>query len=594
MKKLDIKLARLDRLISTSQKNLESTMNRRLGIGLGIFVLIMISASLPQYKLLSLLVPLASIPFIVLFVKTRRLRQYLNQLKLWQALLQRQRQRMSGIYSQEFLGQWLDSYNVDTRTRAKDLHLAGEASLFAQMDETLTEGGRKELLKWILNPELSRAEINERQNLLKELSRKHWPLIKLKIQSDSHQQKLATQSLVADLKQSMTGPQFTVYWIGHLVLYPLTWIFTIAASFGKVPVNPALPFTLYFLFFIISKGQILDSFQRTEGMSVHLDKLKKLFIFVESHFTSPILKSSLPKIAETKPSKGLISLSRYSAALSVVAHPLVYLFVNIIFPWDYLFTNLAETWRKNWAEQFPTLLEELHHFEILLSGALFYKFQTSTLPTLSESHELHLKEILHPLIDRDQVVRNSWTLPAKKNLILITGSNMSGKSTFLRTFGLNHQLAQMGAPVYAEKMTTPHAPLFTCLQVADSLEAGYSTFYYEVKQISQMIHRAQKGESFIFLIDEIFRGTNNRERLIGSQTVIKELIAAPNALGIITTHDLELTQLEKEFRSLTNWHFKDDVDNNQLTFSYKIQEGACPTTNALKIMANEGLPVPLR
>ncbi|MCB0384435.1 MAG: DNA mismatch repair protein MutS, partial [Bdellovibrionales bacterium] len=221
-------------------------------------------------------------------------------------------------------------------------------------------------------------------------------------------------------------------------------------------------------------------------------------------------------------------------------------------------------------------------------------YQSPIFPEFTDPPEIRTQGLFHPLIVRSQVVANDFSLRPPTRLGLITGSNMSGKSTFLRTLGVNQHLAMVGAPVFAEEMTTFVGPVVTCLQIRDSLEDGYSSFYYEVKRVKQVIEQAGAGQSFLYLIDEIFRGTNNRERLLGSQAVIRKLLESSQALGMITTHDLELTQLEEEFPQLANGHFRDEVKEGSsgLHFSYLYHPGPCPTTNALKIMAAEGLPIP--
>ena len=216
-------------------------------------------------------------------------------------------------------------------------------------------------------------------------------------------------------------------------------------------------------------------------------------------------------------------------------------------------------------------------------------FQTSCQPQISEKVELTFEGLYHPLIPKENVVKNSFEL--KNQLVLLTGSNMAGKSTFLRTVGVNHILAMLGAPVYADGFQSFCAPIFSCLKVSDSLEDGYSKFYYEVTRISQILKSAQSQKTFLYFIDEIFNGTNNQERLQGSQTVIKEIVAFSHVLGFISSHDLELSKMEKDFPQMSNWHFRDEAKNNQLVFNYQIQRGPCPTTNALKIMARAGIPV---
>ncbi|HMU56562.1 MAG TPA: MutS family DNA mismatch repair protein, partial [Nitrospira sp.] len=198
----------------------------------------------------------------------------------------------------------------------------------------------------------------------------------------------------------------------------------------------------------------------------------------------------------------------------------------------------------------------------------------------------------HPLIPARNRVANDLELSGLGSIHLITGSNMSGKSTFLRTIGINLCLAQAGAPVCAARLDWSPVRLACCIRVDDSLDAGLSFFYAEVKRLKTILDAIgdRAAPPVLFLIDEIFKGTNNRERLIGSRAYITAL-STGNGFGLVSTHDLELTDLEKDIPSLINAHFQETVTGGTLSFDYKLRPGPCPTTNALKIMEMEGLPV---
>ena len=170
---------------------------------------------------------------------------------------------------------------------------------------------------------------------------------------------------------------------------------------------------------------------------------------------------------------------------------------------------------------------------------------------------------------------------------------MSGKSTFLRTVGINLCLAQSGGPVCAKTFSWTRLRLFCCIRVTDVLDEGLSYFYAEVKRLKVILDALQDTNPFpvLFLIDEIYRGTNNRERLAGSEAFLQAL-HHNRGLGIISTHDLELTRLAENNGHIRNAHFQESVQEGTLHFDYRLRTGPCPTTNALRIMAQEGLPVP--
>jgi len=198
----------------------------------------------------------------------------------------------------------------------------------------------------------------------------------------------------------------------------------------------------------------------------------------------------------------------------------------------------------------------------------------------------------HPLIPANEKVCNDFALNDEQEIAIITGSNMSGKSTFLRTLGVNLCLAFAGAPVNAGSLETTLFRVFTCIKVSDSVTDGISYFYAEVKRLKALLLASDTGDGLplFFLIDEIFRGTNNIERHIGSRSYVRALANRP-VVGAIATHDLELVKLADEMPETVNYHFREEVRDGRMIFDYKLRPGPCPTTNALKIMESEGLPV---
>jgi DNA mismatch repair ATPase MutS len=204
-----------------------------------------------------------------------------------------------------------------------------------------------------------------------------------------------------------------------------------------------------------------------------------------------------------------------------------------------------------------------------------------------------VQDLGHPLLPPDQKVRNSFALQQTGEGVLITGSNMAGKSTFLKSLGLNQVLAQAGTVVDASRYQAPLLRVVCCIRVSDSINDGLSYFYAEVTRLKVLLQaiEAEHPLPVLFLVDEIFKGTNNRERLLGSRAYIQAL-TGKNALGGVSTHDLELVKLADSNPLLQNYHFREQIIDGQMVFDYTLRPGPCPTTNALRIMALAGLPVP--
>jgi len=202
------------------------------------------------------------------------------------------------------------------------------------------------------------------------------------------------------------------------------------------------------------------------------------------------------------------------------------------------------------------------------------------------------EDVGHPLIPANQRVGNNFSIPDLGQVTIITGSNMAGKSTFIKTVGINICLAYAGGPVIATNMRIVPFRLHTCIHIADSVADGFSYFYMEVRCLKQLLEelKAENQPPVLFLIDEIFRGTNNRERMIGSRAYIHS-VAGAHGVGLLATHDLELAELARTNPKVVNYHFSDQVLASKLTFDYKIHPGPSTTTNAIQIMAMEGLPL---
>jgi DNA mismatch repair ATPase MutS len=297
-----------------------------------------------------------------------------------------------------------------------------------------------------------------------------------------------------------------------------------------------------------------------------------------------------------KPSNFLKRLNRIVNATGLRGNPVFALLLNILFPYDIFFAYKLQRARQELAGKLPGWMDIWFELEALASLAnLGYLNPHYTFPTFNAEGNADLfqsHQMGHPLLPDTQKVCNDFTIDHTGFIGILTGSNMSGKSTFLRTAGINLVLAYSGGPVDAAHLQTAFFRLHTCIRISDSITSGISHFYAEVKCLKSLMDtlKADHTLPLFYLIDEIFQGTNNLERLTGSRSFIRAL-ADQRGVGLISTHDLELAQLAEEIPSLNNYHFKDTVSDGRLLFDYHIQPGPSPTTNALKIMALEGLPI---
>lgn len=268
----------------------------------------------------------------------------------------------------------------------------------------------------------------------------------------------------------------------------------------------------------------------------------------------------------------------------------------LVFPFDfYLGFRIAE--KKNLLnDNLDKWLQTWNQLEAYSALGTFAAINDEYIfPELIDSDNQKLLKVCkmgHPLIAKKGRVRNDFEIFDREQIFIITGSNMSGKSTFLRTIGVNICLTYAGAPVDASEFYLGLMRIFSCINVSDSVVDGISYFYAEVRRLKELVKLIEEEKDFpiLFMIDEIFKGTNNIERLKGSQAYIN-MLSEKKVSGLIATHDLELTKLSEKFPTIQNFHFREDVRDNKMIFNYNIHTGPCPTTNALKIMEVEGLPI---
>ena len=264
----------------------------------------------------------------------------------------------------------------------------------------------------------------------------------------------------------------------------------------------------------------------------------------------------------------------------------------------------ADAWREREGRRARVWVDAAAEFEALLSlSAYAYEHPQDTFPEFTHTEESgsHPErgcerqfegiELGHPLIPSERCVRNSVRLDGETRVMLVSGSNMSGKSTLLRTVGINFVLALAGAPVRAESLRLSWMQMGTRIRSTDSLQESRSNFYTEILRIRQVVALAEKDAPVLFLFDELLEGTNSHDRQIGSEGLLRELLAR-GAIGIVTTHDLALTQIRASLDgNIRNVHFEDQIVNGEMTFDYKLRDGVVPKSNALDLMRWIGLRV---
>ncbi len=492
-----------------------------------------------------------------------------------------------------------------------DLDITGERSLHRLLDCAVTKEGSERLKSWLLNPRPDAQLMQHRQKLVREL--KDQSVFRDKLQLLSAFARLSTAG-PTKRGSSHWNSRILVDWIERSgpqqSLLPTLIVLTILAVANLICIwlwlEELIPriwpivFLLYAAVSLLNRRKIATAWDELQDLEKALTHFKAVFSYLESRCyqnTPGLADICSPFGAGGKqPSVEFRKLGRLAAALGVRTNPLLSLLFNVLVPWDYYFSYRLELVKKEIAHLLPRWLDAWHELETVNSLANFaYLNPGYVFPERSAGVDhIAARSLGHPLLKPDAKVCNDFEMDEDQRIVILTGSNMAGKSTFLRTVGVNLALAYAGAPVNASSMQTSLFRLFTCIKVSDSVQDGLSYFYAEVKRLQALLAATDVDDELpvLFLIDEIFRGTNSRERLIGSRSYIRTL-SQRRALGLLATHDLELIKLADEIKGVTNYHFREDVVDGRMVFDYRLRPGPCPTTNALKIMRLEGLPVEL-
>ncbi len=479
-----------------------------------------------------------------------------------------------------------------------DLNLTGPKSLHHLLNLAVTVEGSVRLKKWLLTTTPQRHEIESRQARVQEMTplarfRDKLLLSFMEVTSEPLEGKKFSAWLA---QKNLRAPQWLLPLFSALALLNLTLF--ILNHFSLLAAYWQLTFFIYVALYFFYADNLASIFEESLFLQDELDKLKVILFYLESY---PYAKNknlaalcSVFKDPVHRPSTQLQQIRRIAIAIGLRMNPLMRVLLNAALPWDWYCAYFLDNEKARLAAELPKWLEGCFELEALNALANFaYLNPDYTFPEMAAT-AVHLQahDIAHPLIPSTQRVANNFALHNLGALAMITGSNMSGKSTFLRTLGVNLSLAYAGGPVCARHLQTSLFRLFTSLNVNDSLSDGFSFFYAEVRRLKALLEALKKTPAppLFFLIDEIFKGTNNRERLIGSRAYVRALVGQ-NGFGVISTHDLELTALAEAFSQIHNYHFREEVSGGKMIFDYKLHDGPCPTTNALKIMELAGLPV---
>jgi len=490
-------------------------------------------------------------------------------------------------------------------TFENDLDITGNRSLHQLIDISISEEGSQRLAGRLLQKQPDLKNIQQRQRIIRELIPltrfRNKLLLNFHLVSDTQLEGKKLLNWLQTETSSGVIKRLLPISSGFVILNILLFLWH---QLGSIPPYWWFSLFAYVIFYLYYSKLLNQYFELMFQLDDELAKFRQILKYLETYPYGT--KQHLKQLCEPflipgkQPSQKLRKIKLVTTAIGLRMNPMMAVILNIVFPWDFFFAERILRYRNEVADLLPQWLDTWAELEALISLANFaylnpgYVFPKIIFEKNENQSIFEARGLGHPLIPADQKICNDFSLNKTGQVFIVTGSNMSGKSTFLKTIGVNLCLAYAGSPVNAESFYSTLFQVFTSIKINDSIVDGFSFFYAEVRRLRALLDELQNDGSFplFFLIDEIFKGTNNRERLIGSRSYVQALVGQ-NGAGLIATHDLELVKLADQFDSIANYHFREDVIDGKMVFDYKLHPGPCPTTNALKIMQMEGLPVEL-
>lgn len=479
---------------------------------------------------------------------------------------------------------------------ALDMDILGHASVFQLMNRTTSAMGAGQLAAWLLNGANTNV-IKQRQDAVKELGKKiTWNQEIIAIGKETHIQNDTRERLLKWLNAPTLFLQFKPWqWLRYFL--PAIILSIVAGTIaGIVPMNVFYLSLLIFaiLAFQLNKligplhEQLSKMVDETDALSSSLSMIEKE-TFMSSFLLQ--LQQHFKKDRAVKASSHISQLKKILDRLDIRYNIVISAPLNILLLWNLQQVLDLEKWKQQHAEDVNQWFDTLGKFEALISFAtIHFNNPAWCFPQLHERHFfIKASGLGHPLIKTTKRINNFINIESSKKIMLVTGSNMAGKSTYLRSVGVNMVLAMAGAPVCAKTFEFSPVQLLSSMRIADNLEESTSTFYAELKKLKTIIEKVNQHEKVFVLLDEILRGTNSADRHSGSVALIKQMIKQ-EAAGIIATHDLALADMEKDYPAeILNYHFDVQVNGEELFFDYQLKPGICQSMNASILMKKIGI-----
>ena len=488
--------------------------------------------------------------------------------------------------------------DIDNHSFAKDLDVLGKNSLFSHLNYCETVLGKNKLKEFLLNLSLEKEKIILKQKSIAELSKKlKWNIHFLTLGKNLE----ITGRINHPESKDAVFEKETVANIAVILVPLLTTGLLISLFFITIS---GLYLTLIFIGIILISQFALNYYRKNfnqisgtlEFNSTQYEQFLALFSLIENeNFEQKLNVQLQSKFISGKSKSSRKEIEKLSRLLRnyEISFSNIGLFLNNFFLWRLYFAMKIEKQIKNIEQDLPQWFEAFAEFEALISLGIFrFKNPKYIFPEVIISGEkFRAEKLVHPLLFQENVVSNNFLVSDNTEISIITGANMTGKSTFLRTIGINLVLAMNGCPVAAEKFSFTPMNLFTSMRTSDSLNDGTSYFNAEILRLRSLVENLEKGTPQFIILDEILKGTNSQDKLTGSELFLEKLMKSSTLFScLIATHDLDLTKIEEKFPSkIKNYCFELQNENGELLTDYKLQNGVTKSMNAIYLMKKFGI-----
>ena len=560
-----------------------------VGCALTVFLYMTHSSSLGQGVLLFTVVTFAA---LVYWHQTLRIKQ--NYI---QALYENHDQALKRL-----AGEWKsftdngNDFTDPSHPYSEDLDLFGSSSLFQWINIAKTFRGREKLKEALTEPPEGIGTIQNRQEAIKELARNLAWRQRFLAEARMTKRPLNSPQLIIEWAKTY-DPTYLRLWVLIITralpiitsAFLLFYLMTARVSFWFPLIG--LVIQTIILFVGKQRGKALNAvYTYKDSIKVYEKMLER---FEKRTFHSNYLQSLKKGLYDRDGKPAFEQIRKLSSLAELIANRgnAMFLIINILTLWDIQCMIALESWKEKSGRSLARWVDTIAELEALSSLAIIHMDHPAWgFPEItSESSGIVAVKMGHPLLGDS--VCNDLSIEKSSSILLITGSNMSGKSTLLRTAGINLVLSYAGAPVCARSFSCSMMSIYSCMRVSDNLGENISSFYAELLRIKQIVSATKTERKIFFLLDEIFKGTNSQDRHAGAKVLIRQLSKA-GAMGMVSTHDLELGDLERESkRIIRNYHFREFYKNDEIHFDYKLRSGISTTRNAMYLIKMAGIDV---